>query len=409
MNNEIEVKIPYLLTSTVFAPDVPRGTLRYRLMHGGRGSAKSKSAAMMSALFGFAEPLRIMCCRQFQNSIKQSFYSEVKSAIETQDFLSNFYEIGEKSIKGANGTEYMFMGLERNISSVKSTADIDILIIEEAEDVSERAYVDVEPTIRNPGSEIWVIWNPKKKNSPTDVRFRQNNPPRSRIVEINYRDNPFFPLELEEQRLYQKEIFNPELYSHIWEGEYLEESEAQIFKGKYEIDEFEPQKNWDGPYYGMDFGFSKDPTTGVKCWIHDKCLYIEHDAGKVGLELDETAEFLSKNVPGIDSKSCRADSARPECISYLKRHGMPLLMPTKKWPGSVEEGIMHLKSYKKIIVHPRCKETIKEFRYYSFKVDRLSGEVTDQIIDEYNHYIDAIRYALCPIIKNTGFDWSKYE
>lgn len=406
MSNRI--KIPAKLTSTVFASDVPRGTLRYRGMFGGRGSGKSMGAAAVASVFGVVEPLRIMCCRQYQNSIKESFYSEVKSAIESHDWLKPFYEIGENYIRGYNGTEYLFKGLERNISSVKSTAGIDILIIEEAEDVSDKAYIALEPTIRKPKSEIWPIWNPCKKGSATDFRFRKNPPARSRIVEINYLDNPFFPDVLEEQRLRDKEIFNDDLYRHIWEGDYLEASDAQIFKDCYVVDEFKPKDNWDGPYYGLDFGFSQDPTAAVKCWIADNRLYIEYEAGKVGLELDDTSRYLTEKIPGIEKKSCLADSARPESISYLNRHGMPLVKSVKKWPGSVEEGIMHLKSYDKIIIHPRCNEVLKEFRSYSFKVDR-SGDVTDKIIDAYNHYIDAIRYALCKIIKNTGFDWNRYE
>ena len=98
----------------------------------------------------------------------------------------------------------------------------------------------------------------------------------------------------------------------------------------------------------------------------------------------------------------RADSARPESISYLKRHGMPFAEGVPKWTGSVEDGITHLRSYKEIIVHPRCKEVLKEMRLYSYKVDRLTGDITTKLVDANNHYIDAIRYALNPMIQGKG-------
>jgi phage terminase large subunit len=100
----------------------------------------------------------------------------------------------------------------------------------------------------------------------------------------------------------------------------------------------------------------------------------------------------------------RADSARPETISYLKRHGLPRVEGVKKWPGSVEDGIAHLRSYEAIVVHPRCKETIQETRLYSYKVDKLSGDVLPEIVDASNHTIDAIRYSLAPLIKTPKRD-----
>ena len=134
----------------------------------------------------------------------------------------------------------------------------------------------------------------------------------------------------------------------------------------------------------------------------DNDLYIEYEAGKVRLELDETAEFITQRIPEFAQHKVRADSARPESISYLRRHGVPQMEGVKKWQGSVEDGIEHIKSYNKVYIHPRCKETLNEFRLYSYKTDRLSGDVLPQIIDANNHYIDALRYALTPLIKKRG-------
>lgn len=385
----------------VFTPK--RGSLRYRGAYGGRGSGKSFTFAKMAAVWGYVEPLRILCARELQVSIKDSMHAEIKNAIKSEPWLAAGYDVGENYIRGHNGTEFIFKGLRHNMSSIKSMAQIDLCIVEEAEDTPEYSWLELEPTIRAPKSEIWVIWNPKKDGSPTDTRFKKSQPPRSKIVQMNWSDNPWFPAELDEQRKHNMTTMEDAMYRHVWEGEYLQHSKAQVFSGKYQSVEFEPQADWDGPYFGSDFGFAQDPTTAVKCWIHKGDLYIEQECGKVGLELDHTADFIKRHITDIEKYAIRADSARPESISYLKRNGLPRMEGVKKWAGSVEDGVEHIKSYGKVYIHPRCTGVLSEFRNYSYKVDRLSGDILPQIVDADNHYIDAIRYALNPLIQRKQF------
>ena len=381
----------------IFAP--ARGSVRYRGAFGGRGSGKSFSFALMAAIWGYAEPLRILATRELQISIKESFHAEVKNAIKSIPWLEAHYEVGESFIRGKNGTEFIFKGLRHNISAIKSMAQIDLAIIEEAEDVPEESWVSFEPTIRAEKSEIWCVWNPGRDGSPVDVRFRKKKPADALIAELQYWDNPWFPETLEKQRQRDQGLYDPATYAHVWEGAYLSNSNAQILANKVEVSEFEPSKDWHGPFHAIDFGFAQDPTAAVKCWIYNNRLYIEAEAGRVGLEIDETAEYLKRKIPGIENHAIRADSARPESISYLRRHGLGRIEAVEKWKGSVEDGIAHLRSYEKIIIHPRCSETIKETRLYSYKVDKLTGDILPQIVDANNHYIDALRYALAPLIK----------
>ena len=377
------------------------GEARYRGAHGGRGSGKSFSFAKMLAVRGYAKKIRVLCCREFQNSIKDSVHSEIVNAIQSEPWLENAYDYGESFIRGKNGTEFIFKGLKHNYREIKSISGINLAWVEEAEAVSEQSWRTLTPTIREPGSEIWLTWNPESLDSPTQKRFIDAPPPRAKIAEINYLDNPWFTQELEEER--QNDLRrDPDMYRHIWEGECITRTDAQILGGKYSIREFEPRADWDGPYYGMDFGFANDPTTAGKSWINGEKLYVEYDAGSVGLELDDTADFFISRVPGIEKNIIRADSARPESISYLRRHGLPLIKSAAKGPGSIEDGVAFLKSFTEIVIHPRCIGTAIEARLYSYKIDRLSGDVLPVIVDANNHYIDCLRYSLEPVMRNIG-------
>ncbi|MNQ94209.1 Phage terminase large subunit [compost metagenome] len=201
---------------------------------------------------------------------------------------------------------------------------------------------------------------------------------------------------LEDQRL------RPETYDHVWEGAFLTLTDAQVFGGKFVVEEFEPGPGWDGPYQGLDFGFAQDPTAAVQVWVNDGKLYIRREAGKVKLELDDTAAHVALRIPGFAGHVTRADSARPESISYLRRHGLPRMEAVEKWKGSVEDGVAFLKSFAAIVIHPDCEQTAREFRLYSYKVDRLTGDIRPDIVDANNHYIDALRYAVAPMIKAQG-------
>lgn len=386
------IEIPKKLIP-VFSP--PRGSVRFRWAYGGRGSAKTRTFALMSAIRAYelemaGESGVILCAREFQNSLDESSMEEVKQAIRSVDWLNDFFDVGERYIRTNTGrVKYVFAGLRHNLDSIKSKAKILLCWIDEAEPVSEKAYQKLLPTIREEGSECWVTWNPERLGSPTDNRFIHNPPDSGVGTQINWHDNPFLPNALEDQRKRDHETLDINLYAWIWEGAYLEQTDAQILAHKVRVESFEPDKKWDGPYHGLDYGFAQDPTACIRCWIFEDTLYIEYEAGGVGLELDETAELLKDQIPNIEQYVIRADNARPESTSYLKRHGLPRITSVDKWGGSVQDGIEHLKTYREIVIHPRCQETIRESRLYSYKVDRQTGDIMPKIVDEYNHYFDA--------------------
>ena len=201
------------------------GKADVRGAYGGRGSAKTRSFAKMSAVKAYAWSKEgrkgiILCGRQHLNSLDDSSMEEIKMAIESEDWLLDHFEIGDKYIRTKDGNvEYKFSGLDRNISSVKSKSHILLCWIDEAEPVTESAWVTLIPTIREEGSELWVTWNPEREGSPADLRFRKMDDPLYKVVELNWRDNEKFPDKLMREMERGKEN-RPEQVDHIWEGGY---------------------------------------------------------------------------------------------------------------------------------------------------------------------------------------------
>lgn len=216
--------------------DVFTGPARYRGSYGGRGSGKTRTFAKMAAVVGLKAALKgqngiILCCREFMNSLDESSMAEVKAAILSDPWLSDGWEIGEKYIRTKDGIagriDFKFAGLRHNLDSIKSKASIILCWVDEAEPVAEEAWVKLIPTVREHGSEIWVTWNPETKRSATHKRFRENATPDMKIVELNWRDNPWFPDVLDEERKRDR-IARPEQYDHIWGGAF-----ATVIEGAY--------------------------------------------------------------------------------------------------------------------------------------------------------------------------------
>lgn len=359
----------------------------------------------MAAIWGYAEPLRILCTREFQASISESFHAELKAAIASEPWLEAHYDVGVDYLKGTNGTQFIFRGLRRNTQSIKSLAKIDLTIVEEAEDVPEQSWLALEATVfRQPKSELWPLWNPRLDGSPVDMRFVKNPPANALTVEINHSDNPFFPPGLEKLRKREQARLDPQTYAHVWEGAYLVNSDSQVFAGKWRIGEFEPLDSWDGPYQGGDFGYAQDPTAAVRSYVHGDTLYVSHEAGGRTIELDAIAGKACDSIPGFADYVSRWDSASPGSISMLTRSGLPKAIGADKWQGSVDDGIRFLRAFREIVVHPRCVNTIRELRLYSYKVDRLTGDVLPALVDANNHWIDSLRYAVSILIKRARYN-----
>lgn len=379
-----------------------RSKKRYILLVGGRGSMKSWSVALRLIQCAIDYGDRILCVREIQNSIKDSVHRLLKDTIYRLQ-RESIFNITDNAItsKKSDG-EFLFKGLWNNENSLKSTEGIDKCWVEEGQSMSRYSLDILSPTIRKHGSQIIISYNPTNMDDPVhaDLYLPAKRGERDdvEIIEINWRDNKHFPDVLREEMEWDKKT-DYDKYLHKWEGHCIAHSNAQVFYNKWEIKDFETPEYIDFRF-GADWGFANDPTALVRMFVKDDCLYIDHEAYGLAIEINKYPEFF-KTIPLSDKYKIVADSARPESISYVRNAGF-FIVPAKKGANSVEEGIERIKNFKKIYIHPRCKNTVDEFRFYCYKTDKRTGVISSIPEDKHNHIIDSIRYATEDIITRRG-------
>ena len=210
---------------------------RYKVLYGGRGGAKSWGVARALLVIGVKKPTRVLCAREFQNSIGQSVHKLLSDQIIALK-LESFYEITQNSIRGKNGTEFAFVGLKNNVANIKSYEGVDICWVEEAQSVSKTSWNVLIPTIRKEESEIWVTFNPELESDETYQRFVLNPPENCKVAKINWSDNPWFPdtLRLEKDALFSRDR---EAYNTVWEGLCRQTVDGAIFAKEMTMAELE--------------------------------------------------------------------------------------------------------------------------------------------------------------------------
>jgi phage terminase large subunit len=373
---------------------------RHHALFGGRGSAKSWSVASFLTIVGAQQTKKIICGRQYQNSIRDSSKALIERRIRDLGFQNHYKTTDQYITHYETKTEFSFIGLERNIDSIRSLEGADIVWIEEARTIKARSMEVLLPTVRSPGSYFIWTWNPEKPEDPVDYYFRNTKegpPPRSIVTFVDASDNPYFyQTELAEEREILKRG-NYERYKHVWLGGYDTAADSKVFPncttGIVEVPADCP------PRYGLDFGFGSDPSFVVKVYLIEslRVIYIAAEAeGRVPMD---QLPMLLRNVIDGDYDLVKADSSQPGTIEFLNSRGFPNVVGAKKGPGSVKEGINFISGYK-IVIHPSCEKMRDEARLYSFMTDRVSGKVLPGRIpvDANNHGWDSTRYALEDLI-----------
>lgn len=388
---------------------------RFKVFYGGRGSGKTANVVSYLIEKARFRNSRVGCFREIQNSIKESSYAELVDEINRKGHTQEYRCVDGEITHHITRSKFVFRGLWRNITAIKGMAGLTDVFCEESENISQVSWDTLIPTVRAAGSEIIIVFNPNKETDPTWTNFVEPYIDKMVdgiyqdddivVVNVNYVHNPWFTEELK-QHMNQMKAVDYDRYLWVYEGKFNKRSDEQVFGGKWRIDNFEVKAEWHGPYFGMDFGFSTDPTAMVEVYIEElpggrRNIYINREYGRVGLEITDTPAAMEQSFPMAKRARWYADCARPETISHIKRSGFDI-HPCTKWPGSVEDGVTWLRGCDSIIIHERCKEMQNEAAMYSYKVDKLAGNVLTDIVDAFNHFWDAVRYALNDHIVQRG-------
>jgi len=399
-----QLKIPPKLIPVFNTPN-----LRYRGAYGGRGSAKTRTFALMTAVHGYrvgesGGTGQILCGREFMNSLDDSSLEEVKSAIRSVPWLEDYYEIGEKYIRSKDGRiTYVFAGLRRSLDALKSKAKLILAWIDEAETVSETAWRKLIPTVREHDSEIWVTWNPESKESATHKRFRQDPPDNSIIVEMNWQDNPWFPSVLDQERLEDKNK-RPDIYDHVWGGDFLVHAEGAYYatemreakdQGRIDVVNYETSS---GVITAWDLGIGDSTAIWFAQFIGPEIRIIDYyESSGVGLDhyarvLQEKGYTYKEHIRPHDVRVKELGSGKSRLETLDSLGVSPVTIAPQLM---VDDGIQAVRSMLKNCWFDaeRCERGIDALRQYHREYDD-NGKVwrSRPAHDWASHGADAFRY-----------------
>lgn len=378
---------------------------RYKGAKGGRSGGKSHFFAELLVEEHFCNPnQQSVCIREVQNTLDTSVKRLIESKIKKLG-VGRYFDCQVSCIKDLRSDGLIiFKGMQDyNAENIKSLEGFDRAWVEEANALSARSFRLLRPTIRKDNSQLWFSWNPESESDPVDRFFRSGRSD-AICVHANIFDNPFRSDLSWAEMLADRESLSIEEFAHTWLGEYRVISEEQIFGGKCKIRDFEPKPDWDGPYYGGDWGFGVDPTAAIELWIDGRTLYVHRESYEYGLPLDNIAAQWRRDIPGIESHVVRGDSSRPDTINHVRNTGngqrlnIPRLVAAEKGEGSVKSGIEFIKGFQEIVIHTRCVKMQAEAVNYKWKTNK-AGDILSIPLDAHNHGWDSTRYALEPLIK----------
>jgi phage terminase large subunit len=358
---------------------------REAAVYGGRYSLKSHTVARILLIRARQKKIRVACFREFQNSIADSSHQLLKDLINEYG-LTDFQVTNNSIINTINGSDFIFKGLHNNEQSIKSTEGIDIAWIEEAQTVSNTSLEVLTPTVRKPGSQLIYTYNRLLEDDPVHHRLVLEGRPNTLIINVNYDIALKYKMMPEVIRLEMEDDKErrPALYKHKWLGE-PSSSERKIYNDWAIIDELPHEARLER--YGMDFGYSNDPTAIVAIYKYNGGFILDEITYQKGLSNKQIADILSN----IDRALVIADSAEPKSIDEIRSYGINIL-PCVKGKDSINQGIQYVQD-QRISVTKRSSNLIQEYNRYLWQVDKL-----DKIINVpeggFDHCMDAIRYGL---------------
>lgn len=376
---------------------------RYKVMHGGRGGGKSWAVASVLLTIAADRQLRVLCAREVQKSMRDSVHRLLRDSVVRLG-MEHFFTVLDTEIRGANGSLFLFSGLQSHtVDSIKSFEGVDIVWVEEAHGVSKKSWDVLIPTIRKEGSEIWLTLNPDMDTDDTYQRFIATPSPDTWVCEVNWRDNPWFPDVLDEERKKAKRAQSQEDYEHIWEGKPRRVAEGAIYR--HEIDALYV----DGRVCPVPY----DPllpvhTTWDLGW-NDAMTIILVQRGPQDVRIIDYIEDSNRTLDwyvsqlerrpyrwGVDylphdgrTRNFQTGKSTEELLRELGRRDVVVQSAT-----SVEEGIKAAR-----VLFPRCyfdqhktARLVECLKRYRRDIHTKTGEPMAPLHDEYSHGADAFRY-----------------
>lgn len=388
---------------------------RYTVLYGGRGSGKSQSTARALLLMAAQRPLRVLCCREIQRSIKDSVHRLLEDVIDELG-LRDCYRVMETQISAPNGSLFLYSGLStQTIDSIKSMEGVDICWVEEAQTITERSWQLLIPTIRKPGSRFILTMNPQLESDPTSLRFLKRPPPNCVAVAMNYTDNPWFPQELEDERLHHLET-QPDTYRHVWEGEHLPAVEGAIwFREVQELERAGRLRNVPHdpllPVHTVwDLGHADATAIIMAQVLGSEIRVIDYLEDNNRALSDYVAELAEKPYRWADDyiphdgwhTTLQTGKSVADLLQDLGRK------PAKVPQQTVEAGIkVARETFPRVFVdQERCADLVDALKRYRWAVPVNGNDPRRPLHDAASHGADAWRY-LClaaPFMSNQGYE-----
>ena len=382
---------------------------RYKVMYGGRGSGKSYSAAIALLVQGMESPQRVLCAREYQNSIKDSVHRLLSDQINKLGF-DGFYEIGQTTIKGKNSTEFFFEGIKHNVNKIKSYEGISRCWVEEANLVTKNSWDILIPTIRGEGSEIWVTFNPELEDDETYQRFVVKPPPDAKVVQMNWMDNKWFPdvLKKEMELLKERDFVS---YETVWLGRCRAVMEGAIYR-----DELEALKTTGRickvPYDPMfpvdvfwDLGWSDFTSLWFAQVVRGEPHVIDcyQDNLKSILHYIDVLKERKYSYGALwlphDAKKSELGTGKT-VYDIIKNHGYRVeMVPNLSLIDGINATRMFL--YKALFDEEKCSEGLSALRRYKYKTDPETGKLSrEPEHNKYSHFSDSARYMSIALEKS---------
>lgn len=374
---------------------------REAAVYGGRYSLKSHTVARSLIVRARQQRKRILCAREFQNSIADSSHQLLADLINQYN-LRDFVVTENSIINTKNGSDFLFRGLHRNEQSIKSIEGIDIAWVEEAQTVSNKSLEILTPTIRKPGSQLIYTYNRLEEDDPVHQRLVIEGRPNTLVIKVNYEIALKYDWMPEAVRLEMEDDKKkrPTLFRHKWLGE-PNKLETRIYKDWAVIDEIPHEARLER--IGLDFGYSVDPTAIVAVYRYNGGFILDEVCYRKGLSNKQIADIIQAM-----EEYCLviADSAEPKSIDEIRSYGVSI-MPSKKGADSINQGIQLVQS-QAVSVTKQSKNILSEYKNYVWKTDR-DGKTLPVPEPGNDHLCDAIRYALQSLNLNNEYTYVPRE